>query len=192
MSLPSEHPTRRSALLSGGAAVLAAVLAGGLGAAAWRRYDLGGKLFNPFAADRFDLSAVPGLTDEAGRPIPGFSAADIAGKAVFLNAFASWCPQCREEHQALVEFARSGATIYGIASLDEPAHTLEFLRASGNPYARVGVDREGWLARALGARGVPASFVLAPAPKLAFKHVGPLALADLKAKIPAALQGAAL
>ncbi|MBB4197968.1 DsbE subfamily thiol:disulfide oxidoreductase [Rhodoblastus sphagnicola] len=180
-------PSRRSILA--GAAVLGA--AGGVGALAWRRYDLGGKLFNPLAADRFDLPPVPGLTDTLGAQIPGFSAADIAGKAVFLNAFASWCPQCREEHQALVEFARSGATIYGIASVDDPDNTLKYLRAFGNPYVRVGVDHKGWLYRALGARGIPASFVLAPAPKIAFSHFGPIALAELKASIPKALQGAA-
>ncbi len=94
----------------------------GAAAIAWRN------LFNPFAADRFDLPPLAGLTDAAGVQIPGFSAADIADKTVFLNAFASWCPQCREEHQALVDFARSGATIYGVASADDPANTLKYLR----------------------------------------------------------------
>jgi cytochrome c biogenesis protein CcmG/thiol:disulfide interchange protein DsbE len=181
-----ENPTRRSALL-GGAAFGAAVAAGGF---AWRRYDLGGKLFNPFAADRFDLPPVPGLTDASGAQIPGFSAADIAGQPVFLNAFASWCPNCREEHQALLDFARSGATIYGVASADDPAQTLKYLMEFGNPYARVGVDRKGWLYRVLGARGIPASFVMAPAPNVRFSRVGAMTLAEMQAAIPQALQGA--
>jgi len=177
----------RRSLLAGAAVGVAA----GAGALAWRRYDLGGRLFNPLTAESFDLPPVPGLTDAAGQPIPGFSAADIAGKAVFLNTFASWCPQCREEHQALLDFARSGAIIYGVAALDDPANTAEFLRAHGNPFARVGVDRKGWLNRALGARGVPASFVLAPAPRIAFQHFGPITLAELQAKVPPALRAGA-
>ncbi|MCW2316665.1 DsbE subfamily thiol:disulfide oxidoreductase [Rhodoblastus acidophilus] len=176
----------RRSLLAGAALGVAAA-----GALAWRRYDLGGRLFNPLTADRFDLPPVPGLTDATGQPISGFSAADIAGKALFLNTFASWCPQCREEHQALLDFARSGAIIYGVAALDDPANTLEFLRAHGNPFTRVGVDRNGWLNRALGARGVPASFVLAPAPRIAFQHFGPITLAELQAKVPPALRAGA-
>ena len=178
-----KNSSRRSVLLG-----MAAVAGGGLGAAAWRRYDLGGKLFNPFAADHFDLPPLPGLTDRAGAQIPGFSAADIAGKTVFLNAFASWCPQCREEHQALVDFARSGATIYGVASVDDPENTLKYLRDQGNPYACLGVDRKGWLYRALGARGIPASFVVEPGAKIVFRHVGPVALAELQAGVSAALK----
>ena len=111
---------------------------------------------------------------------------------MFLNAFASWCPQCREEHQALLDFAGAGATIYGVASLDAPENTLEFLREFGNPFVRVGVDRNGWLYRALGARGVPASFVMAPAPRLAFRHPGPMTLPELQAQIPRALAAAAI
>ena len=180
-----EHPSRRFLLLGAAAGV---ALACGVGALAARRYDLPGQLFNPLTADRFDLPPVAGLVDASGAQIPGFSAADIAGKPVFLNAFASWCPQCREEHQALVDFARTGATIFGIASVDDPANTLKFLNEFGNPFARVGVDRKGRLYRALGARGIPASFVMAPAPKLAFKHVGPMTLGEFKARIPQALQ----
>ncbi|MCW2283956.1 DsbE subfamily thiol:disulfide oxidoreductase [Rhodoblastus acidophilus] len=168
--------SRRAVLLGAAGLTL-----GGLGA--WRGRDRLANLFNPFAADRFDLPPLAGLTDPAGRQIPGFSAADIADKTVFLNAFASWCPQCREEHQALVDFARAGATIFGVASADDPENTLSYLRAFGNPYARLGVDRRGLLYRALGARGIPASFVLAPGPRIAFKHVGPIALAELQASV---------
>ena len=166
--------TRRALLLAAG---------GALGVAFWRRHDLAARLFNPFSADRFDLPPLPGLLDAEGAPVQGFSAQDLTGRAVFLNAFASWCPQCRAEHAALLEFAHSGAIIYGVASLDDPARTLEFLRREGNPFARVGVDRNGYLYRALGARGVPASFVMAPAPHLALKLEGPLDVALMRAQI---------
>jgi cytochrome c biogenesis protein CcmG/thiol:disulfide interchange protein DsbE len=184
MSMENTFATRRGAILLAGAAALGV---GGAGLWLARRRGLFARLFNPFSAAKFDLPAVAGLTDASGAAIPGFSAADIAGKAVYLNAFASWCPICREEHQALLDFARSGATIYGVASLDDPGETLAFLRDHGNPFARVGMDAQGYLLRALGARGVPAHFVFAPAPKLAFVAQGPMDLAELRANILPAL-----
>ncbi len=182
----SVDPNRRATLLGAAALVGVGGLAAGSGRV-WRHFDLSNKLFNPLRADFFELPPVPGLVDAAGAPIPGFSAETIKGQRVFLNAFASWCPSCIQEHQALMAFARSGVQIYGIASLDDPAQTLAYLRANGNPFARVGVDRKGQLYRALGARGIPASFVMAPAPHLALMLQGTQTLADLQGKILQAL-----
>jgi thiol-disulfide isomerase/thioredoxin len=185
-SLPQDH-SRRALLLA--AAAAAPGLA--LGAYAWRRYGLTGRLFNPLSAEKFDLPPVPGLLDASGAPVPGFSAADIAGKAVYLSAFASWCPNCLEEHASLMEFARTpGVTILGMASLDDPANTLQFLRKEGNPFSRVGVDRKGWFYRALGARGIPAHFVMGPAPKVALMLQGPQSAEALREKILPLIAGA--
>jgi cytochrome c biogenesis protein CcmG, thiol:disulfide interchange protein DsbE len=173
---------RRTVLFGAGLAAAA-----GAGLLAWRHPGLRARLFNPFRADRFDLPALPGLKDAADAQVPGFSSASIAGQAVYLNAFASWCPSCREEHQALMEFAASGATIHGVASLDAPEETLRFLQQRGNPFARLGVDRHGYLFRALGARGVPAHFVFAPAPNLTLVEQGPMDVARLREKILPAL-----
>lgn len=187
MSLP-KNAARRALLLAAAGVVSASGL--GLGALFWRRHGLTARLFNPLGADHFDLPLVPGLVDAEGAPVPGFSAADIVGKAVFLNAFASWCPNCRQEHPALMEFARSGGKIYGVASLDDPAQTLDFLRKEGNPFARVGVDCKGYLYHALGASGVPASFVMAPAPHVALMLQGAQTFAQMREKILPALSGA--
>lgn len=182
-----DHPDGSRRALLFGAAILGA---GATGAGLWqaRRRGLWERLLNPFAADNFELPALAGLTDASGAPVPGFSSAGIAGQAVYVNAFASWCPTCREEHPALMEFARSGVKIYGVASLDQPAQTLAFLREEGNPFVKVGADRKGYLFRALGARGVPAHFVFAPAPKLAFAAQGPMDFAQLREKILPALE----
>lgn len=184
MSEPTDMPMDRRAFLFG--AGLPAATAGA-GLLAWRHPGLRARLFNPFRADRFDLPALPGLKDASDVPVPGFSSASIAGQAVYLNAFASWCPSCREEHQALMEFAASGASIYGVASLDAPEQTLRFLQERGNPYVRLGLDRHGYLFRALGARGVPAHFVFAPAPRVALVEQGPMTVTQLRAKIARAL-----
>jgi cytochrome c biogenesis protein CcmG, thiol:disulfide interchange protein DsbE len=177
------HINRRAVVFGAGLAVASA----GAGLWAWRHLGLRAWLFNPFRADHFELAALPGLTDASGAAVPGFSSTDIAGKSVYINAFASWCPSCRAEHDALMEFARSGARIYGAASLDQPEKTLRFLRENGNPYFRLGMDRHGFLFRALGARGIPAHFVFAPAPRLTFAAQGPMDFAQLRAKILPAL-----
>jgi cytochrome c biogenesis protein CcmG, thiol:disulfide interchange protein DsbE len=174
---------RRSLLLGAG---LVAV-SGGAGLLAWRHPGLRARLFNPFRADHFSLPALPGLKDASGDPMPGFSSASIAGRMVYLNAFASWCPSCRAEHEALMEFARSGARIFGVASMDAPGQTLAFLRQHGNPFVKLGVDRHGYLLHALGARGIPAHFVFAPAPELTLVKQGSMDLKQLQATILPAL-----
>jgi cytochrome c biogenesis protein CcmG/thiol:disulfide interchange protein DsbE len=185
-SLPQDH-SRRALLLAAAGAIPGLAL----GAYAWRRYGLTGRLLNPLSAEKFDLPPVPGLLDASGAPVPGFSAADIAGKTFYLSAFASWCPNCLEEHQSLMEFSRtSGVAILGMASLDDPANTLKFLRKEGNPFVRVGVDRKGYLYRALGARGIPAHFVMGPAPRVTLMLQGAQGLEALREKILPLIAGA--
>jgi DsbE subfamily thiol:disulfide oxidoreductase len=157
-------PSRRALLLG-------AVGAVGLGSGAavvehvWKRKDMSARLFNPFSIDKFDLPPVPGLLDAAGKPVPGFSAADLAGKRSLLVVWASWCPTCREEHQHIVALAkRNLAPIYGADVKEPPAKAKYFLAKHGNPFVAVGMDSNAYLQHALAARGVPATFVVGPGP----------------------------
>jgi hypothetical protein len=52
------------------------------------------------------------------------------------------------------------------------------------------VDRKGWLYRALGARGVPAHFVMGPAPKVALMLQGAQSVEALREKILPLIAGA--
>lgn len=156
--------TRRSVILG-------AVGVMGLGASAavvehvWKKKDMTARLFNPFSIGKFDLPPVPGLLDARGRQLPGFSAADLAGKRSLLVVWASWCPTCREEHKHIVALAkRNLAPIYGADVKDPPAKAAYFLAKHGNPFVAVGMDEHTYLQRALGAKGVPATFVVGPGP----------------------------
>lgn len=149
--------------------VLGAMGAVGLGAAVaavehvWKKKDIGARLFNPFTLAHFELPPVPGLLDAAGKPVPGLSSADLAGKRCLLNVWASWCPVCREEHKHLVALAqRKLAPIYGADVKDPPARVRHFLAQHGNPFVAIGADAESYLMRALGLRGVPGTFVIGP------------------------------
>jgi cytochrome c biogenesis protein CcmG, thiol:disulfide interchange protein DsbE len=157
-------PSRR-ALMLGAMGVI------GLGAGAavtehvWKRKDMTARFFNPFSIRNFELAPVPGLLDAAGKPVPGFSSADLAGKRSFLVVWASWCPTCREEHKHIVALAkRNLAPIYGVDVKDSPARATYFLAKYGNPFIAVGADDRTYLQRALGAKGVPAAFVVGPGP----------------------------
>ncbi len=141
----------------------------------WARKDMSARLFNPFRLADFALAAVPGLTRADGSATPGFSSADLAGRRSILNFWASWCPSCREEHELLVDLAaRDLAPIYGADVKDEPEHARDFLARHGDPFRAVGADSHAYLQRALGARGVPATFVIAPGPTIEVSILGPL------------------
>jgi DsbE subfamily thiol:disulfide oxidoreductase len=160
----------------------------GLAGVLWTRKNIGARLFNPFTLGQFELPAVPGLTRPDGEPVAGFSAADLAGRRSILNFWASWCPSCVEEHALLVDLAaRDLAPIFGADVKDEAKHAREFLTRRGNPYRAVGADNRGFLQRALGARGVPATFVIAPGPRVEVAIFGELDRAAIEDKILPAL-----
>ncbi len=180
-------PSRRGLVLGalGGVAVGAGAV---LTAQIWTQKDLTARLFNPFRLGSFELEAVPGLTRPDGMPTPGFSASDLAGRRSILNFWASWCPTCREEHDLLVDLAARGlAPIYGADVKDEPEHARDFLMRNGNPYRAVGADRHAFLQRALGVRGVPATFVIAPGPTIEVSILGPLDPETIQERIVPAL-----
>ncbi|WP_159732215.1 redoxin family protein [Methylosinus sp. Ce-a6] len=163
-------PSRRNLLLG--------AITTGAGAAAveqvWTRKDLPARFFNTLSIDAFDLPAAPGLTFADGRPVPGFSSADLAGKRSLLYLWASYCPSCRAEHHLVMALAEKGVAVYGANVKDDPAHARRFLAEHGNPFVAVGLDERAFLQRALGARGVPASFVVAPGPKIDVAILGPI------------------
>jgi cytochrome c biogenesis protein CcmG/thiol:disulfide interchange protein DsbE len=118
-------------------------------------------------APAFDL---PGLGTRQG-----LAAADLEGAVTVVNFFASWCAPCRVEHPLLMRLAREGRiTLYGVAYKDRPEDSERFLAQLGDPYERIGVDRDGRVAIDFGVYGVPETYVLDKAGKIRYRHVGPL------------------
>ncbi len=120
-----------------------------------------------------DFAALEGLV-ENGRPVPGFTSADLArGKVTVVNFWASWCTECIEEHPLLKDLAsRTGVEVFGVNYKDQTAAARRYLGRYGNPYAAVGVDGTGRNAIEWGVYGMPETFVVDGAGKIAFKHVG--------------------
>jgi cytochrome c biogenesis protein CcmG/thiol:disulfide interchange protein DsbE len=154
------------------------LLVGFLGAVAWR-------LSKP--EDRRIASHL------VGRPVPAFVApplvlghpgvasADFAtGKGPRLvNLFASWCAPCIAEAPLLAQLKREGVTIDGIAVRDRPEDVAAFLTRNGDPYAAIGGDFDSRVQLALGASGVPETYVVDGAGVIRLQHIGPVSAADL-------------
>jgi cytochrome c biogenesis protein CcmG/thiol:disulfide interchange protein DsbE len=113
---------------------------------------------------------------------PGFSSADLAtGKPRLVNLFASWCVPCITEVKVLQELKRRGVEIDGIAVRDRPEEIAAFLAVNGDPYARIGTDDESRLQIALGASGVPESFIVDGKGVIRGQHIGPIEAGDVPA-----------
>jgi cytochrome c biogenesis protein CcmG/thiol:disulfide interchange protein DsbE len=85
---------------------------------------------------------LPPLNDK-----PDLARADLGGRVMLVNFFASWCAPCQIEHPVLAQFAASGRVpVYGINYKDKPEDALKWLGRLGDPYGRIGVDRDGRVA----------------------------------------------
>ncbi|WMT86952.1 DsbE family thiol:disulfide interchange protein [Pelagibacterium sp. 26DY04] len=117
----------------------------------------------------FDLAAIEGHDQ------PGFATADMAGNGVVVvNVFASWCVPCRAEHPLLMDLADRDVALFGI-NYDDPAENARaFLAELGNPYDRIGADRDRRVGIEWGVYGVPETFVVDNEGTIRFKHTGPL------------------
>jgi|SRR5579883_1720872 cytochrome c biogenesis protein CcmG/thiol:disulfide interchange protein DsbE len=111
---------------------------------------------------------------------PGLARDEFAGQVVLINFFASWCVPCRTEHPLLMNIPRAlGVPLYGIDYKDKPEDAARFLGELGNPYGRVGADRDGRVGIDFGVYGVPETYVIDKAGRIRLRHVGPLSPEDL-------------
>ncbi len=114
--------------------------------------------------------ALPGL---GGTP-PQLANADLRGRPVLVNFFASWCAGCRVEHPLLMQLAKEGVEIIGIDYKDSDADGAQWLARFGNPYRVVAADAQGAAGLDWGVYGVPESYVLSPDGIILFKQIGPV------------------
>lgn len=91
------------------------------------------------------------------------SLADLRGKVLVVNVFASWCSPCRTEAPILAQEQRTllthGGTIVGVTYLDTSSDAEAFARQEHITYP-VLRDINGNLVRSWGVDGVPETFVI--------------------------------
>ena len=103
---------------------------------------------------------------------------DLAGKVVVMNFWASWCLPCRTEHAALSE----AATFYsdrptqfiGVIYNDEPQAGINWINEMGGMTYPAVTDERSRTAIDYGLYGVPETFIIDGAGRVAYKHLGPV------------------
>lgn len=129
-----------------------------------------------------------------GKPIPNFTLAPISpdprqpgissagfkrGQPRLLNVFASWCIPCIAEAPQLLTLARAGVPIDAVAVRDRPEDLARFLRQYGNPYRGIGDDRASRVLFAMGAAGVPETFLIDGEGYVRMHHMGDIRREDV-------------
>ncbi len=123
----------------------------------------------------------------------GLSSADLSKGVHLVNVWASWCGPCRLEHPMLMQLAADKRfDLVGINYKDVPENAQRFLGALGDPFARIGADRDGKTGIDWGVYGVPETFVVKDG-IIVHKFIGPLSgegiTGDLMPAIEKALGG---
>ncbi|TML57048.1 MAG: redoxin domain-containing protein [Actinobacteria bacterium] len=113
------------------------------------------------------------------------SLASLRGRPVVLNFWAAWCTPCVQELPGLqrvhARFA-SRVTFFGVDNRDSRRLALELLRRSNVTYDS-GYDPGGVVASRYRLLGMPMTFVISPAGRVLWAHVGQVAEADLQAQL---------
>lgn len=102
-----------------------------------------------------------------------FTEKNLRGKFLLLNVWATWCYACKIEHDMLLKIKNVyHIPIYSINYKDDPQSAKIWLEHNGNPYIMTGLDNSGEIAIDLGVYGTPETFVIDPAGKIIYRHVG--------------------
>ena len=123
------------------------------------------------AAPAFEL---PSLLDPDRR----VSLAQFAGGPLLLNVWATWCVECRHEHEFLMQLEAAGQLpILGLNWRDNRADALRWLQQLGDPYVDSAFDADGRVALDWGVYGAPETFLVDADGIVLHRHTGALTAA---------------
>jgi cytochrome c biogenesis protein CcmG/thiol:disulfide interchange protein DsbE len=116
---------------------------------------------------------------------------DLTGKVVVVNFWASWCLPCRTEHAALstvaTEYGDRPTQFIGVLYNDDPAAGIRWISEMGGMTYPAVTDVESRTAIDYGLYGVPETFIIDPAGKVAHKQLGPITADILRRVIDSVL-----
>jgi cytochrome c biogenesis protein CcmG/thiol:disulfide interchange protein DsbE len=115
------------------------------------------------------------------------SLADLKGKGVVLNFWASWCKPCEEEAAALEaawrQYKDKGIVFIGVDYLDQDPSAKRYLQKFNVTYPN-GPDLASKISKRYAIRGVPETFFIDPQGKIVgCRWIGPLGDAELRRRI---------
>lgn len=117
-----------------------------------------------------------------GRPL---DLADLRGQPVLVHFWATWCPVCRLGNGAIDAIARDHRVVTVALQSGDAAEIRDFMTAEGLSF-EVLPDQTGAMASQWGVPGVPATFILDPAGRIAFSTPGISSEWGLRARLWAA------
>ncbi len=128
------------------------------------------------------------LTDLAGHPI---RLADLRGKAVWLNFWASWCPPCQAETPVVRDVADAyrdrGLVVIGISVQESsPANVAAYAQRYELDYT-IAADSTGAVYRLYHPPGLPTSIFIGPEGAVRSFVLAPLSKARAVAQVEAIL-----
>jgi peroxiredoxin len=113
-----------------------------------------------------------------GRTVDGqsVSLADLRGRVVLLNFWASWCLECRPEMPELErlhrELAPQGLTVMGVNAREGVGAVRAYARELGLTFVLV-LDLHGDIGKAYGVIGIPTTFLIGRDGRAVALAVGP-------------------
>lgn len=107
-----------------------------------------------------------------GRPL---QLAQLRGKAVYLDFWASWCAPCRKSFPWMgrmqERYGAEGLVVLAVNLDENRADAQRFLEATPARFT-VLYDPQGNSARAWRVKGMPTSYLIGPDGKITFVHTG--------------------
>jgi cytochrome c biogenesis protein CcmG, thiol:disulfide interchange protein DsbE len=135
-----------------------------------------------------------------GRSAPSFQLEDLsgqvvttdslAGKAVIVNFWNTWCIPCRQELPDLKAFSARHAddpdfALVGIVRDDTAAAVRAYVKAESVNWTIV-LDPKSTAALAFGTRGQPETFAVSPSGRIVGSQIGPASAKNLETLLAAA------
>jgi peroxiredoxin len=155
-----------------------------------------------WCADAADAPSVAALLKplnlfayRAGTPPPPFNGntldarplalADLRGKVVVVNFFASWCAECRPEMPAFEQlhrdFAARGLSVIGVNARENKAEVARYAKSLGLTFPLL-LDPNGQINTHYGVIGLPTTFVVARDGRAVAMATGPREWASAPAR----------
>ena len=136
-------------------------------------------VFKPAVAPQVHFATLAGTS---------FSTADLRGKVVLVNFWATWCADCIKEMPKMIEthrkYAPRGYEVVAVAvQSDNPRQVAQFMQRRDLPF-KVALDTTGEVARSFGrVRVTPVSVLIDRHGHIVKRYVGEPDWAELHAQV---------